>query len=119
MANPFSYHELHTEQPDKAKAFYRQLFDWQVKDLETPMGAYTEIAAGEAPAGLKKMKDALPSPQWVTYMLVDDVALSTKKAKDLGGKPIRELQEVPGEGTYSLLADPTGAVFGLWQPVKR
>jgi predicted enzyme related to lactoylglutathione lyase len=36
MANPFVHVELNTTDVDKAKAFYRGLFDWK---LETPTWA--------------------------------------------------------------------------------
>ncbi len=60
------------------------------------------------------MPDALP--QWVPYVLVDDLAASTEKAKALGAKVLTEMMEVPEMGWFSMLVDPTGAAFALWQP---
>jgi len=115
MPNPFAYAELHTQNPDAAKTFYRQLLDWRITDSETPAGVYTEIDPGEGfPAGMKKAAGAAVSSHWLPYMRVADVAASTSKAKQLGARAIQELVEIP-EGRFSILVDPTGAPFGLWQ----
>jgi predicted enzyme related to lactoylglutathione lyase len=115
MSNPFTYAELHTKDAAAAKAFYGQLFDWKIKDTPTPMGTYTEIDTGDkVPGGIFQPKEGGGS-QWLPYILVGDVAASTVKAKRLGAQAIKENQEVPGMGRYSVLVDPTGATFGLWE----
>ena len=117
MANPFSYVELHTQNPDKATSFYRQLFDWKVKTSDTPMGPYTELDPGEGfPGGLLATRNGAPSA-WVVYMRVDDVEAATKRAADLGAKVLASKQLVPDTGWFSLCTDPAGATFGLWQPM--
>lgn len=116
MANSFTYTELHTNDPEKAKAFYKKLFDWKTNDMALPFGTYTEINAGEGiAAGLRTPEPAGIAPQWMVYVKVGDVAASTHKAKELGAKALREVVEIP-EGRFSVLADPTGAVFGLFEP---
>ncbi len=53
---------------------------------------------------------------WLAYVLVDDIAVSTQKAKSLGAKIIRDVIEVPRAGWLSITSDPTGAALGLWKP---
>jgi uncharacterized protein len=60
------------------------------------------------------MPDALP--QWAPYVLVDDIAASTEKAKSLGAKVLADVTEIPSMGSFSMLVDPTGAAFAFWQP---
>jgi hypothetical protein len=60
------------------------------------------------------MPDALP--QWVPYILVDDVAASTEKARSLGAKVLQNVTEIPDIGWFSMLLDPTGATFALFHP---
>jgi uncharacterized protein len=48
-------------------------------------------------------------------VLVDNVAAATAKAKSLGAMICKDITEVPGEGSFSIIADPTGAAIGLWQ----
>ncbi|HEY2619377.1 MAG TPA: hypothetical protein VGI78_18700 [Acetobacteraceae bacterium] len=37
------------------------------------------------------------------------------KAKSLGATMVRDVMEVMGEGSLSIITDPTGATLGLWQ----
>ena len=55
MPNPFVHVELNTTDVAKATAFYRQMFDWQLKDMPMPGGSYTLIESGEGTgSGLTK-----------------------------------------------------------------
>ena len=52
MANPFVHVELATTDIDKAKSFYRSLFDWQLQDMDMGGGmSYTMIGVGEGTGG--------------------------------------------------------------------
>jgi len=64
------------------------------------------------------MKHPMPGapPMWLAYVLVDDIAAATKKAKSLGATVVKDVTEVMGAGHFSIISDPTGAVFGLWKP---
>jgi predicted enzyme related to lactoylglutathione lyase len=50
---------------------------------------------------------------------VDNIAAATAKAKSLGATILREVTEVPNAGSFSIIVDPTGAMLGLWQPLKK
>ena len=119
MANPFVHVELQTNDVAKAKAFYSRLFDWKLEDVPMPGGAtYTMIGVGEGTGGgmLKSQALAGASPHWLAYIGVADVAASTRKAKELGARVVMDKTEVGGFGWMSILTDPTGATFALWQP---
>lgn len=122
MSNPFSYAELHTQDPKAAKAFYRQLFDWKLKDHENPQGVYTEIDPGEGfPGGLLQAAASTKGgssagSHWLPYIKVADIVASTARAKSLGASPLQEVVEIP-EGRFSVLVDPTGAPFGLFEKI--
>ena len=64
---------------------------------------------------MKKPKSRGPD-NWLPYILVDDVAASTKKAASLGASVAEDVTEVPDMGWFSVIVDPTGSAFGLWQP---
>jgi len=118
MANPFVHVELATTDLDKAKSFYRSLFDWQLQDMDMGGGAnYTMIGVGEGTGG-GMMKHPVPGAPsgWLAYVLVDDIAAATAKARSLGATVMREVTEVPNAGSFSIITDPTGAMLGLWQP---
>lgn len=118
MANPFVHIELQTNDVPKAKAFYSRLFDWKLEDVPMEGGSYTMINVGEGTGGgmIKSQALAGAPPQWLAYVAVADVAASTRKAKELGAKVIMDKTEVGEIGWMSILTDPTGANFALWQP---
>ncbi len=117
MSHPFAYAELHTAAPETAKAFYRDLFAWGMTDIETPGGVYTSLAPGEGPGGglmgLTPTDDGLS--HWLPYVLVPDLAPATARAVELGARLLMDKTEVPGQGWFAWLVDPTGARFALWQ----
>ena len=127
MSNPFVHVELNTTDIDKAKKFYGQLFDWQLEDvtmgpggppgLLASGGSYTMIKPGTGTGGgmLKQPVPGAPS-SWLAYVVVEDIAASTQKAKSLGAKIMLDVTEVPGAGWMSVIIDPTGAALGLWKP---
>jgi len=114
MANPFVHIELQTHDPETAKKFYGELFDWELEAV--PDMDYTIIKVGEGTGG-GMMKCPVPNvpAQWVPYILVDDIEASTEKAKTLGARLLVEITEVPGMGWFSMFLDPTGAHFALWK----
>jgi len=116
MANPFVHVELNTTDLEKAKGFYGKLFDWQLEDMQGPMGTYTIIKVGEGTGG-GMMKHPMPGAPtlWIPYVLVTDVAAATQKAKSLGATVIKDKTEVQTMGWFSIITDPTGGTLGLWQ----
>ncbi|HEY7761098.1 MAG TPA: VOC family protein [Burkholderiales bacterium] len=120
MANPFVHVELNTTDVGKAKSFYGKLFGWKMEDMPMPGGSYTIINVGEGTGGglLKHPMPGAPS-MWLAYVLVDDIAAHTQKAKSLGGVVKKDVTEVPGVGWFSIIEDPTGAVLALWKPKPK
>ena len=118
MPNPFCHVELNTTDVKKAKEFYGKLFNWKLDDM--PGGEYTMIGVGEGTGG-GMMKNPIPGAPsfWLSYVLVDDVGVATKKAASLGGKVMKDVTEVPNYGEFSVISDPTGAHFALWKPKSK
>jgi predicted enzyme related to lactoylglutathione lyase len=85
MANPFVHVDLKTKDTDKSREFYESMFDWKLEQL--PGMDYTMISVGEGTGG-GMMKNPVPEmpDSWLPYILVDDVAASTKKAKPLAAR---------------------------------
>jgi predicted enzyme related to lactoylglutathione lyase len=117
MGNPFVHVELNTTDTAKAKTFYGSLFDWTLEDHDMGGGMiYTIIKVGDGTGG-GLMKQPMPGAPsiWIPYVLVSDVAASTKKAKSAGGTIVKDVSEVPNMGLFSIIQDPTGGLIGLWQ----
>ena len=122
MPNPFVHCELASTNVPKAKEFYAKLFAWKLKDwsMPTPGGKYTLIEVGKGTGG-GMMKQMIPKAgsAWMPYVFVDDIEAATKKAKKLGARIMKDVDEVEGMGWLSIIVDPTGAMLGLWEPKKR
>ncbi len=117
MANPFVHVELNTQDVAKAKSFYQSLFAWTLSDVDMGGGmTYTLINVGEGTGG-GMMKHPMPGApsMWLPYVAVDDIVAATAKAKSLGATIVRDVMEVMGQGSLSIISDPTGATLGLWQ----
>jgi predicted enzyme related to lactoylglutathione lyase len=122
MPNPFIHIELNSTDPAKAKDFYAQLFDWEMKDIPLPAAdaapgeTYTTINVGGGTGGgiMRQMMPGAPSA-WLAYALTKDIRGSTDKAVSLGATLLKDVTEVTGMGYISIIKDPTGAILGLWQ----
>ena len=121
----FCWTDLMTTDPAAAKAFYAALFGWSAADM--PMddgGAYTMFRQAEHDvAGLggqppEEKTRGIP-PHWNVYISVADAEATTKKAASLGATVFAPPFDVMDSGRMAILADPTGAVFFLWQPGKH
>jgi uncharacterized protein len=119
MGNPFVHVELMATDVSKAKAFYSKMFDWKLEDMDMGDMTYTMIKVGEGTGG-GLMKNPMPNPtsMWVAYVNVDDVKAATTKAESLGAKVMKDVTDVKGFGSFTIITDPTGAMLGLWQPKK-
>ena len=121
MANPFVHVELNSTDIEKSKEFYGKLFDWKLEDMPMADGStYTMVGVGEGTGG-GMMTHPMPGApsMWLPYVLVDDVAASTAKAKSLGANVVRDVTEIPGVGTFAIFLDPTGAALAMWKPAPR
>jgi uncharacterized protein len=117
MANPFVHVELHTNDLAKAKQFYTRLFGWKLQDVPMPnSGTYTLIDVGGGTGGgmLTNPTPGAPS-RWMSYVGVDDIEASTKKARELGAKVLLDVTEVGSFGWMSVISDPTGATVAMWK----
>lgn len=120
MSNPFVHVELITPDVAKAKSFYSALFDWKLEDMEMGPGfTYTMVRVGEGTGGgmMATPEPGVPTA-WLPYVLVDDVSAATAKAVSLGARVWKDVTEVQGAGSFSVIGDPTGAAIGLWQPKR-
>ena len=107
--------ELQTNDPAAAEKFYTGLFPWTAKKG----GDYTEWQlGGQSIGGMMKIAPEwgpVP-PHWLVYFMVDDVDGSVAKAGGLGAAPIVPPMDIPNTGRFSVLKDPQGAVFAVFQP---
>lgn len=102
----------------KTNAFYGGLFGWEPADMGEEAGHYTMYrlngkyvaAASPPPPGA-----ADTPPHWTTYLASDDVDATAAKIREAGGTLFMEPFDVFDSGRMTVVADPTGATFGVWQ----
>jgi predicted enzyme related to lactoylglutathione lyase len=118
----FGWVDLVSTDVDAAKEFYGRLFGWEFEDRPTPMGpAYTmcsiggSTVAGIGPQPPGMAEQGIPS-MWNSYVLVEDLDATCDAAGAAGGAVVMPAMDIMTEGRMAMVADPSGAVVGLWQP---
>ena len=109
--------DLATPDLDGARAFYNTIFGWDYFDAGPDFGHYTmALAQGQQAAGMGPMQPDSPMPTaWTIYFSSDDAAADLVRVQALGGQVIADVMSIGPLGALAVCADPTGAVFGLWQ----
>ena len=113
--NPVTWFEIHTADPARAREFYGSVFGWTFDDA---MPGYTMIQLGEdAPIGGGLVDNGGQYPNDAVFMVqVPDVAAAIEAARNSGGSIVSEAQCTPTGLTFGYVANPDGAVFGVWCP---
>ena len=108
-------------QPDlgATMAFYGQLFGWDF-EVRTPPGAPSRYAYarkdGLLVAGVGSPATGDDPSGWTTYVWVESADETAAAVTAHGGRVLTTPVDIPGAGRVAVCADPSGAVFGLWQP---
>lgn len=108
--------------PDQAAGldFYRDLFGWQGEVGPPEFGGYAVCTLhGKPVAGIAPTMspDGMPEPppSWTTYLASDDAETTASSISSNGGAVVAPVMEVGSLGKMLVAADPTGAVFGVWE----
>ncbi|WP_424217419.1 VOC family protein (plasmid) [Streptomyces sp. BI20] len=111
--------------PDQQAAldFYRDLFGWQGEVGPPETGGYAVCSLkGQPVAGVMaamnpdgSVPDPMPPAVWTTYLASDDLDATLRAVGDAGGRVEVPAMDVMDIGRMAVVADPSGAVFGLWQ----
>ncbi len=99
-----------------AAKFYGGLFGWTGKVGEgDPMKYWHWMNAGKDIGGMLTLEQPNVPSYWLGYVGASDVEGSTKKTVELGGKVLMDTMDIPKVGKFSIVQDPTGAVFALFR----
>jgi uncharacterized protein len=118
----FSYVELATTDVADAKRFYGGLFGWDYDDVPIPDSEPYTVARieGDSVAGLALMqdqqRDAGMPPFWFCYITVASADETAGRVGELSGNVHADPFDVMDQGRMAVIADPTGAMFGIWEP---
>ncbi len=112
MPHQLCHFEIPADDVVRAKEFYKNLFGWQISDVE---GDYHLIQTGENEVGGGMMKRVVPQQQPVMYFEVESVDDYIRKIQQLGGSIIVPKMPVPTMGYFAQALDTEGNAFAIWQ----
>ncbi|MFG2819349.1 VOC family protein [Kitasatospora sp. NPDC048365] len=115
--------DLMAKNQQEALDFYRDVFGWQGEVGPAEFGGYTVCTLNDRPVagiGQAEAPDGAPPPPtvWTTYLATEDADAALAAITANGGTSLTPVLEVGDTGRMLVALDPTGAVFGLWQPVE-
>lgn len=100
---------------DAAAAFYRSVLGWEFAETGPEYGGYRMASrGGRFAAGVGPQEGDAPAV-WVLYFAVESADRTAERARELGGTVLVEPFDVATQGRMAVVADPSGAAFGLWQ----
>jgi predicted enzyme related to lactoylglutathione lyase len=117
----FCWVDLSTTDAAAAKGFYGELFGWDTEDAPVGEAPYTLLRLdGDSIGGLieltAEMRERGVPPNWLSHVSVDDADSVADKARELGGTVQVGPMDIADSGRTAVVQDPTGAMFGVWQP---
>ncbi len=110
--------------PETAMRFYGRLFGWEFEGSgqtpgDPPGEYFVARVRGRDVAGLGSAADQNTPSAWSTYISVASVDDVVERATAAGARLlVGPLHALPA-GRLAVLADPAGAVFGVWQAEDR
>ncbi len=120
-----SWIDLSTTDCEAAETFYADLFGWDFESSPTPDGGAYVMASigGRSVAGMMTLSDEMSGmgvpPMWNSYITVGDADAAAKRVEEAGGSVMEPAFDIEPAGRMAVLADPTGAVFCLWEPKEH
>jgi len=113
--------DLSTSDLPGAINFYGRLLGWSFVDQGADFGHYHMAAKnGHHAAGLGPMQPGgSPVPAWTVYIATANVHQSVQQVTEHGGSVLAPPMDVGNHGRMAIVADPSGAVVGLWQALEH
>ncbi|HLZ03626.1 MAG TPA: VOC family protein [Bradyrhizobium sp.] len=109
------WHELFAADSKKAFAFYSELFGWQgaAGESDLPESYQLLCAGGRKMGGMFTKLPRVPTPFWLYYFNVADIAVAVACVKESGGRVVQGPMPLPGGIWIARCIDPQGAMFSL------
>ena len=100
-----------------AKTFYAAVLGWTYADThdDEPGGYAFAQVSGRATAGVGPLPPGGGTAAWTLYLASPDVDATAAAVRAQRGEVLLEPSDIGPLGRMLLAADPTGAVFGVWQ----
>lgn len=124
MSGRVVHFEIPFDDGDRARAFYREAFGWQLQDWEGsytlattgPTGETGPQEAGFINGGMMRREGPGDGP--IVVIDVDDIDAALAKVEELGGQTLLGRQAVGEMGWTAYFKDVEGNSIGLWQTAR-
>jgi predicted enzyme related to lactoylglutathione lyase len=109
--------DLWTSDVEGSRRFYGELFGWEAQAPDPNFGGYFMFERKGAPVAgaMGDMGDMKANNAWKPYFATADINKTVELATGDGAQLMGPVMPVGDAGTMTVLVDPTGAPFGLWQ----
>jgi len=109
------YVEIPAADVEVSAAFYSAVFGWKVRVRGDGARAFDDTTGAVSGAWVVGRPPAR-EPGILTYVMVDSIEATLKKALAAGGQPVTPFTKIgPGGDAFATLRDPAGNVLGLYQ----
>jgi predicted enzyme related to lactoylglutathione lyase len=110
--------DLTTPDLEGALRFYGGLFGWEFEDAGEASGHYHQaLLQGTRVAGIGPNQPGTPPAAfWTTYFSGRDVEAQAEAVREAGGEVLFGPLDVFDQGRMLAGRDPSGALFGIWEP---
>lgn len=110
--------DLWTSDVEGSRRFYPAVFGWEALEPDPQYGGYFNFARqGAWTAGaMGSMGEMKADDRWKLYFATDDIDATLKNIEAAGGRLSTSAMPVGDLGVQAVAVDPTGALFGVWQP---
>jgi predicted enzyme related to lactoylglutathione lyase len=122
----FTWHQLDTDDWNKAWEFYSALFGWEhASSFEMgPGNTYWMFKRGgttneQMMGGMMNRGPDTPASRWLSFASVRDADAAAAAVTRAGGKVLGGPMEVPGGDRVATLMDPQGAIFAVHARAAR
>ena len=126
--NSVVHFEVAADNPQRAKKFYGDVFEWTFNQMGDEYGKYIMAMTTDSDENGPKKRGAInggimpkdaTAKQTIITVAVTNLDETLEKVKRSGGKVISEKIEVPNVGMYARIEDTEGNVVSLMEPTKE
>ncbi|MBX3248119.1 MAG: VOC family protein [Myxococcales bacterium] len=114
----FTWYDLMTTEPDAAIEFYREVTGWLAERFDpSPSERYSVWHAKSGPVGGVAAHGAPgEAASFLGHVAVEALEPAIERVRHAEGRVLVEPTVIPSVGRFSVVADPLGARFSLFEP---
>ncbi len=112
------YIELPSRDVEESRNFYHNVFGWKTRQRHDGSVAFDD-SVGQVSGTWRTDRKSSGETGMIVHIMIDDIEVTMKKVKDLGGTIVQPVGMDAPEITAHF-RDPSGNIFGLYQePSKK